>query len=230
MRLPDKPGTYRVVPRNGKWMLSGVRWNGSRVKVRDLSRVEAEKMGRDIFGGGTPAPTSVIPGVTHKFALGKDGDPLPLGAIPVIDDWGLPIRIKDENVAGLNAAFGIAPPPVVPQQPSAEEEAKRERRLSNAKSLMELGGVTWAMGSVWAGRKLCERTGREAPMPSKTQVKDLQEVTQETLIDFFGNDVGLKPWQLMILLSLGIPFSMFLQARKLPPSEDKKADHLKSVP
>lgn len=227
MRRPDKPGTYRVVARNGKWMLSGVRLNGSRVKMRDLSRVDAERMGAQIFGAGV---TPVIPGVTHKFALGRDGEEPPAGAIPVVDDWGLPIRVKTEDVANLNASLGITPQPVVNLE---EEAAKKAKRAKNAHSLMELAGVTWAAGSVWAGRKLCDNTGREAGKPNQTQVQDLRDVTKETLTEWFG-DHEVKPWQMMILLSFGIPISMFLQAPRKPQSkiDAEKAEkaNLKSVP
>ena len=217
-RQPDKPGTYRVVRRGGTFMLSGVRWNGSRVKVRELTRQEAERMGREIFGGGTPVVNPVAGPVITK----------PEDA-PIIDDWGLPIRVSSDQAASLNASLGITPqPPPGTTVDPMEEERKKLKRTKDAKSLMELAGVTWAMGSVWAGRKLCERTGREAPTPDKGQVNDLRDVTRDTLTEWFG-DHEVKPWQMMILLSLGIPFSMFLQARRLPQAEVDKSK-LKSVP
>ena len=218
MRRPDKPGTYRVVPRNGRFMLTGVRVDGSRLKVRDLSRVDAERMGAQIFGppkasnGGTPVATTP-PSVSAPAVS------------TAVDDWGLPIRVQAKDAANLNAALGIAPQPAISPIADTAEKEKQEKRAKNARSIMELAGVTWAAGSVWAGRKLCENTGREPVKPSSEQVKDLRDVTKETFTEWFG-DHEVKPWQMMILLSVGIPLSMFLQSPR--KKEDKL--NLKVVP
>jgi len=220
MRTPDKPGTYRVQhSRKGGFLLSGVRANGSRVKVRDPSRVTLEKMGRDIFGsgGGSPIISPIAPSIVSQD--------------PTVDDWGLPIRVKADNVAGLNASLGITPPVVGQSLPDLEEETEKKlKRAKNAKSIMELAGVCWASGSVWAGRRVCEKTGRVPVTPSTEQVRDLRDVTKETFAEWFG-DNEVKPWQMMILLSFGIPISMFLQSprRKLTDEERAKSS-LKSVP
>lgn len=225
MRKPDKPGTYRVVPsRKGGFMLSGVRLNGSRVKIRDASQVRLERMGRDIFGsgGGTPIISPIAP-TSAKTST----------ADTTVDDWGLPIRVNAANVDSLNASLGVKPvepaPGQTPQE-SIEEEEKRLKRAKSAKSIMELAGVVWASGSVWAGRRVCEKTGRVPVTPSQEQVRDLRDVTKDTFSEWFG-DHEVAPWQMMILLSFGIPISMFLQSPKRKLTEEEKLkSSLKSVP
>lgn len=216
MRKPDLPGTYRVVPRGGAWMLSGVRLNGTRIKVRDLSRVQAERMGAEIFGRGAPSVPATQP----------NPPPAPGGPIPPVelDAWGLPIRVKPENVANLNATLGVGPPPGT-AQPNPEEKAKQAKRNENARSLMELAGIGWTAADVYLGRWICEKRGLEPVTPNKEQVKDLREVSKETFIEMFG-DKDIKPWQMMFLLSIGIPVSMWIQS---PKKKEEKAQ-LKAVP
>lgn len=222
MRTPDKPGTFRVVSsRKGGYMLSGVRFDGSRVKIRDPSRIPLERMARSIFGSGGGSP--VISPIASPTVSPS--------AVPTVDDWGLPIRVNASNVDSLNASLGVKPvEPSLPPPDVEEENERKLKRAKNAKSLMELAGVAWASGSVWAGRRVCEKTGRQPVSPSTEQVRDLRDVTRETFSEWFG-DHEVAPWQMMLLLSFGIPLSMFLQSpkRKLTEEERAKAS-LKSVP
>lgn len=218
-RTADKPGTYRVIDRRGgRVLLSGVNREGDRVKLHLASRVDAERMAKDIFGptpGIGPIPDE------HPKPPATSVEP------PTLDDWGFPVRVSPETAARINASFAPtgAATPVVAKPPTEDEEDKRIKRAKNAKSLMELAGVGWATGTVWAGRKICEKRGLEAVNPNPRQVNDLRDVTRETLSEWFG-DREISPWQMMFLLSIGIPLSMWIQSPKLESAEKK----LKSVP
>ena len=99
-----------------------------------------------------------------------------------------------------------------------DDPLKKEKARKQAQSLMELAGIGWTAGSVWAGRKITERAGCEPVNPSKEHVKQLSTATQETLTDLFG-DTEVKPWQMMILLTLAIPVSMLIQSPKKSPAK-----------
>jgi hypothetical protein len=199
-------------------MLTGVRANGTRLKQKGLSRVEAERMGAQIFGfGGAPVvvPIAPTPTVTQAAQL---------------DDWGLPLRIKQEDVADLNASLGIKPQPAAPPPPPEDAE-KREKRAKTAKSLADMLGTAWTGGVVYAGRRLCEKTDRDAAgyKPNPEQVKDLREVTKDTITEMFG-DHEVPAWQMMIFLSIGIPLAMFIQIPKRPKEKSETSPGLRAVP
>lgn len=139
---------------------------------------------------------------------------------PALDEFGLPAipRLGAQQTQNLNAGLGIAtaaPPTVTPQAVTTVEDEKKVKRAKSAKSFMELAGVAWAAGSVWVGRKACEKLDKEQVSPNPKVVNDLAEVSKETFAEWFG-DIDMKPWQLMVLMSFGIPLSMVLQARKKP--------------
>ena len=220
-RTADKPGTYRVYERNGGFVLSGVRTNGERAKLRDLpSRAEAERLAKDLFG------------LSNTVASGIGPIPsMPQSPTPV-DDWGLPIRVSAETVASVQQSFGLGgtntPPVTGPNPVSAKEtEEKKIRRAKQAKSLMELAGISFAAGDVWLARRVTTNLGREPVNPNPKQVNDLADATKETLVDWFG-DREVKPWQMMFLLAIGIPISMLIQSPKAKQIEPESK--LKSVP
>lgn len=194
LRTPDKPGSFRIVPKAGALMLSGVRANGERVKVKGLSREEAEGLAAKLF----PLP-SLAP---------KQFDDQPL------DEFGLPpLRVSPSVVASAappnnslpSTGGGVAASPA-----AAVDKAKKARQ---AQSLMELTGMGWAAGTVWAGRALTERAGKEPVKPNPKQVNDLADSTKDTLTEWFG-DRDIKPWQMTILLTFGIIGSMLIQSPK----------------
>jgi hypothetical protein len=79
-------------------------------------------------------------------------------------------------------------------------------------------------------RKLCERFDKEPLKPDPKQVNDLRDSIKDTLTDWFG-DREIQPWQMMILLGIGLPLTMLIQAKKVAPKEEpKKEGALKSVP
>jgi hypothetical protein len=122
-------------------------------------------------------------------------------------------------MATATTPTGTAPTP-------KDVEEKRVKRAKQAKSLMELAGISFAAGDVWLARKVCDRAGKEPLNPNARQVNDLAEVTKETLAEWFG-DREVKPWQMMFLLAIGIPISMLIQSPKKVAQPDAK---LKSVP
>lgn len=84
----------------------------------------------------------------------------------------------------------------------------------------------YAAGTVALSRRMVVSAGKEPVNPNPKQVNDLADCTKETLIEWFG-DREIKPWQMMFLLTIGIPAAMWLQSPKVKP-EDKR--NLKSVP
>ena len=225
MRKSDKPGTYRILNKGGTHTLSGVKVNGDRVKISDLSYSDAEAIAARLFPsiGAIPNMPLIAP---EPFRASSSFD----------DDsfWSTSTaKPTPEATASLNASLGIKPGPTIPLPASvltADEQDKKAKRAKNAKSLMELAGVGWAAGSVWVGRAACERFDKEMVNPNPRQVNDLADVTKETLSEYFG-DRDIKPWMMMFLLTLGIPMSMLLQAKPKKPSKElAESPTLKSVP
>jgi hypothetical protein len=221
-RTADKPGTFRIKERrNGSFMLSGVRSNGLRVKVPGLSKGEATEMAERLFPLSPANETKPLPDWSQT------------------DDWGLPsIRINPSIVDGANKSLGLGslslPKPETPSPTAAPaippDPSVKERRLKNAKSLMELAGIAGAAGDVFVSRKLCERAGKEPVNPNPQQVKDLKESIRDALTEWFG-DSEIAPWQMAILLALGIPVAMLLQSPKKKPEEKPESKpNLQSVP
>lgn len=180
-------------------MLSGVRANGERLKVKGLSRDDAEAM------------------ASRLFPLAQSLDPKPDTA-QALDDFGLPPLFVSPAVVA-----SAAPPTPVAQPLAAsgdivkvaQDKAKKARQ---AQSLMELIGMGWAAGTVWGGRRLTERAGKEPVKPNPKQVNDLADSTKDTLTEWFG-DRDIKPWQMTILLTLAIPASMLIQSPKKKPEQ-----------
>ena len=211
-RTADKPGTYRIVPKMGALMLSGVRATGERVKVRGLSRDEAEDMAARLF------PRAPL----------ESSAPKPMGNFE-LDEFGLPpLRVSPNVVASAApplAQASVGAPPIATPNPVAEAQAKA-KKARQAQSLMELVGMGWAAGTVWSGRKLTERAGKEPVKPNPKQVNDLADSTKDTLTEWFG-DRDIKPWQMTILLTLAIPASMLIQSPKkkeLPAQQQTSPD------
>lgn len=217
-RTPDKPGTYRIKRHaDGTHTVSGKRLNGTRVKIPGFgTREEADLQARSLFGFGGINKIPPLPTV-----------PPPSGSEP-LDSFGLP-RITVASLPNFGAAAGKPAP-----KPETEEEKRKKKMNDQAQSLMELGGVAWAAGSVWLGRKACDRLNKERIQPNPEQTKQLAAVTKETLIEWFGGDKVIKPWQMMVLLTIGIPLSMVLQARPLPkpqtPAAKPEEPNLRVVP
>lgn len=224
MRRPDKPGTFRVTQKGGRRLVSGVRTDGQRVKVWANTPEEADKLGKELFG----SPATVTAGI----------GPIPSPPqAPQLDDWGFPVRVTPEVAASINASFGVKPGPTmgIPTTPPVvdkDEQEKKERRAKHAKSLMELAGVGYAAGTVMVSKKWVKATRNNEPVKvNPKQVNDLADSTRDTLIEFFG-DRDIKPWHMVLLLTLGIPMSMWLQTPQGPKKEDEKteANKLRSVP
>lgn len=222
-RSPDRPGTYRILDRQGgRALLSGVRPDGSRVKVSVGNRSEAESMARSLFPDAPSLP------VKETKPEGVDWSQT--------DEWGVPLKVT-ADVTAANAKLGLTPVTIgnaaqVQQTPtpaaSKEVAEKRAARAKQAKSLMEMVGMGAAMGDVMLGRKLCEKAGKEPVKPNPTQVNDLADATRDTLTEWFG-DREIKPWQMMILLGLALPVSMLIQAKPKPAPQQSEASQEKSA-
>jgi hypothetical protein len=205
MRTPDKPGSFRIVPKAGALMLSGVRANGERVKVKGLSRDDAEAMAARLF----PRPA---------FDGGMGTKPV----TDVLDDFGLPpLRVSPTVVASAappnslpSTGVGVTASPIA----AVDNAIAKAKKAKQAQSLMELTGLGWAAGTVMLGRKLTERAGKDPVKPSPRQVNDLADSAKDTLTEWFG-DRDIKPWQMTILLTLAIPASMLIQSPKKKPEQ-----------
>lgn len=225
-RSPDKPGTYRVrQAKGGGYRLSGVRTDGRRVRMGGLSEVEANELAAKLFPNVIKAAQTITQ-VTDQWEK--------------TDDWGFPLRVGEETVASVAKAFNLRDPsdtapsiasiPKPESTPSPDEVAKKEKRAKNAKSLMDMAGIAGAAGDVFIARRLCEAVNKEPVKPDPKQVNDLRDSIKETLTEMFG-DKEIAPWQMMILLALGIPISMLIQSpRKKEISAEEKKAELKSVP
>jgi hypothetical protein len=217
-RKPDKPGTYRIRPaKAGGMRLSGVRSDGKRVRMGGLSESEARELAARLFPAAVATPPVVRQATWDKT-----------------DDWGLPVTVSDDTVASVARTLNLPDPnapipvPTVAKEETADEREKKERRAKNAKSLMDLAGIAGSAGVVMVSRKITEGAGKEPVKVDPKQVGDLRDSIRETLTEWFG-EKEVAPWQMMILLALGIPMSMLLQSprKKVEPVEAKP--ELKSV-
>ena len=205
-RVADKPGTYRVRQKaSGGWFLSGVKRTGERIRVPVSSEFEGVSLARTLFDGAAPLPASTGPTIPEIIKPGG------------VDDWGLPV-VTAEQSASIAGAMGVPPPsdptkPVVTEDPKIKETL--ERRKKTARSMMELVGHGYAVGVVMGSTRFVKSTGREPVKPSPKQVTDLSECTKDTLAEMFG-DHEVKPWIMMVLLTIGIPLSMWIQSPKAP--------------
>lgn len=210
-RSKDKAGTWRISPKGGRFLLSGVTTDGERVKVFVGSRAAGETMAKSLFPGTVDYSENNRPALESSSSL---------------DDWGYPVKLNESTVNPLNASLGVppAPPPQAaptPQAVATAKEASEKHKVNNnarAKSLMELIAVGWTTAVVWSGEKITDAADCERVKPNPKMGKELTQNTQETLVELLG-DMEVKPWIMMVLLSLAIPTLMLIQARKLTPEE-----------
>lgn len=207
-RKPDKPGEHRKRHQSdGWWRVSGMKLDGTRVKVQRFA-TEAEA---DAY-------------ISRSFKATQ------------YDDWGMPVtplptpdsmRMSPEQTASVNANLGVPPMPAPPT--ATEEEQKRKKKM--AMGLADLAGTAWATGTMVVSRRLTDSAGKVPVNPDPKQVQGLADATKETIQGWFG-DREIKPWQMMILLTLGIPVVMLIQSPPKKPEqlEAEKASKLKSVP
>jgi hypothetical protein len=231
-RVPSRRGTPRfTVGLDGSHKLSGTRLDGRKVNLVFDYLHEAEDAARLLFGwrsehddlrvaggGGPPSGGNVPSGGT-----GPGGQP----AVE-LDDWGLPktltaesLKLGADQVAGMNATMGVSPStpkPEDPPQKTKEQEREEAAKRQRARSLSEMVGIGWAAVDVIAARKLTEVVGKVPVKVSPKQVNDLADATRDTIVEWFG-DRELKPWHMMVLLSLAIPISMVLQSPAKPKPE-----------
>jgi hypothetical protein len=219
VRKRDEPGTYRIRQRpNGRWFLSGVKYDGNRVKLDFGNGPDAEAAARLLF----PSPVDNPPPNVE------------------LDDWGLPVVVSPDTVTSVREAIdwtklgGATPPPpidtpkveappTVPVDPKTEKA--KEQNAARAKTLCEFFGVAWAAGDVWIAKKITTSVGKEPCNPSPKQVTELAKATQNALVEMFG-DLEVGPWTMALLLSLALPISMLIQSPKrkaLPPENLQEA-------
>ena len=220
-RVPDKPGTFRVLNRtSGGVLLSGVRASGERVKMRFPTRGEADSF----------AASSGL------FSAKPD---TPKADWTQTDDWGFPVRVSEGAAAAVGVKLGLPKfdvqydnkptngIAVTPKVDAAEKEESRAKRASKAKSLAEMIGMAGAMGDVMLATRITEAAGKVPVKVISTQVKDLADSLKETIVEWFG-DRDIAPWQMTILLALGIPLTMLLQSKKVEkPEESAKSSAAK---
>jgi len=207
-RQPDKPGEHRIREQpDGRWRVSGRKLSGERVKWQHFdTRQEAETY------------------VARNFQQ------------QVLDEWGLPatpgaMKMDEGTAAKFNATIGVPVTPAVnpTATPVAVESEEQKRRKKTAMGLADFAGTAYATGIVYVSRRFVEdRLDKKPVNPDPKQVNQLADVTKETIQEWFG-DREIKPWQMMILLSLGIPIVMAIQSPKKPKAAEDP-QKLKSVP
>lgn len=219
-RTADKAGSWRIIPKAGRFLLTGVDASGERIKIRVGSRDEGERKAALLF-----------PSTSHDYP--RDNPPLPQSN--AFNDWGYPSKATEDTVGGINQSMGvnptipIAPTPLSKEEKAAQDKVENHKLVNNtrAKSLCELAGVAWVGATVWSGGKLCDMLDCERVKPNTMMGAELKKTTYETLVETFG-DMEVKPWIMWILLSLGIPIAMVVQARKLTPEQIAERDKAKS--
>lgn len=232
MRPKDKPGTFRIVPKDGAFRISGTSLEGEKVRFTRASREEAEQLARAMFTPGIP--------------MGVKSDPLPA---PEVDDWGLPLGLRvspstlasfaptvtpytpQANTTGAPGTPITSGVKVLPGAPITADQAKKKKR---AESLAGMMGTGATMGIVYGSRKWIESGDAVPPKPDTTHTKDLAESIKDGITSTFG-DREVGPWTMALLLAITIPVSMKLQARKLTPEEIEERDKkrktaLRSIP
>lgn len=211
-----KAGEYRVTPKGGQFLVSGVRPGGQRVKLYANSQQEADSLVGTLFPKRSVTVTAPDWSET--------------------DDWGIPLRVTESVVADIGTKLGInnLPGPIgtngtngLPHIPRIEganpalaapvkvdpvEVIKKAKLAGQAHSLAETIGLGMGWAVVNGGKKICERVDKIPPRANPDQVNALVDNTSATFKDMFG-DREVKPWQMMILLGLSIPLSMLMQAK-----------------
>jgi hypothetical protein len=218
-RTPDKPGTYRVTPKGGQFLLSGVRANGTRFKDTLNSREEAERLGASVFGASSVASKPLLSVPTIVEELDEFGVPKGF-TLPKVSADTIAVMLPKTDASG-------APPPKVED---AETKEKKEKRLKQAKSVAEMIGIAWVSADIWVARNFLESRYEEVPKPNVKQNNDLADAVKDALAESFG-DREIGKWTFVFLMTIGIPLSMWLQSRK--PKERIKAEakpNLQSVP
>ena len=219
--MPPKtavPGSFKVQgKRDGSYVLVGVRQDGTRVRFKVGSLTEGHTLARSIFQG---APAVATGQVTP-----------PSGPNVAVDDFGLPVDFKLPQVSPETVRVG-APPPAAPLPGPGPDPVKLERK-GNAKSLAELIGLGGALGPAMLANKFLEPRYEYVPKPSKKHMNDLANEITAAITESFG-DREVGHWTMVILLSIGIPISMWIQAsgpkKKVEPSPIAEREPLQSVP
>jgi hypothetical protein len=224
------PGDWEIRPKDGRYLLRGVRVDGSPVRLPVATRGEGERLAATLFPGPLPGGSTVLVGETATEVR---------PAAPDTDDWGFP-RVSAGTAAAVNAAVGAAPAPPPPADAAAiaAERAARDdadkraevqkRRRKYASTLCELTGYGYAMGVGMISAHVRDPDEYDVVKPSPKHLGDLGECSKEALESTFG-DREIGPWTMTCLLSLGIPLSVFLQSRRKKKPGEARAD-LKSVP
>jgi len=187
---------------DGGWRVSGRKPDGTRVKWQKFA-TEAEA---DTY-------------IAMNFAQA------------VLDEWGLPanpagMKIDEATATKLNAGIGIQPSTPTTAKPD-DEEIKRKRKM--AMGLADFAGTAWATGTVYASRRICDNADKKPLNPDPKQVQNLAESVKDTIQGWFG-DKEIKPWQMALMLTFGIPIVMLIQSPPKEKGAQAETRPLKSVP
>lgn len=212
------PGSFKVQgKRDGSYILVGVRADGTKVRFKVGSLTEGHTLARSIFQGAPAQPTGQV-------------SP-PTGPNTVVDDFGLPVDFKLPQVSPETVRVG-APPPAAPGAgPGPNPDPVKLERKGNAKSLAELLGLGGALGPAMLANKFLEPRYEYVPKPSKKMMNDLSKEIELGITETFG-DKEVGHWTMAILLAVGIPISMWIQASgpKKKAEATETAEPLRSVP
>ena len=223
------PGSFKVQSkRDGSYVLVGVRTDGTRVRFKVGSLTEGHTLARSIFQGAPAQPTGQVPPPSSpNAAVDEFGLPVDYK----LPEFGLPVDYKLPEVSPETVRVGA--PPAAPAGPGPGPDPVKLERKGNAKSLAELIGLGGALGPAMLANKFLEPRYEYVPKPSKKHMNDLANEITAAITESFG-DREVGHWTMVILLSIGIPISMWIQAsgpkKKVEPSPPAEREPLQSVP
>ncbi len=221
-RAADQPGTFRVSDKagaDGKFRLSGVREDGSRLKMRVSSLTEGYTLGQQLFAGIRHDPKPVV--------LPTVGT----AAAPTLDDFGLPVdwKMPEASAETIETTAPKLPPPTpgaVPTPTAPPPDAAEKRK--NAESLAQIFGMGYTAIVVRKSTAFLEDRYETVPKTDPKTARSLADNFKKGITDTFG-DREVGPWTMVILLTIGIPLTMWIQASGPKKMEEKKPPHLQSV-
>lgn len=226
---PNPPGTFTVKPRrDGGYLLTGTRPDGSRHRMKVASLTEGHTLGQSMFQGVQHRPAAVG-SVTSPAQR-----PGPVDDFGVPADFALPQVSPETVAAGAPGAAPPVPPPPTPEQLAARavDDARQAERKRQAKTVAEMIGLGVTAGEIFVVRKALEARYEDVPKANPKQMNEMANAIRDGIAESFGNrEVG--PWTMALMLAIGIPVGMWLQSSKPRPKIEeptKVGPGLTSVP
>lgn len=210
-------GTFTVKQRkDGTYLLTGTRLDGTTHRVKVSSLTEGHTLGQSMFKG---VQHRALPQAPNTGVVTS-----PAGS-PQVDDFGLPTgftfpQVSAETVASNPHPATPAPIPGIDQTIAAQAaaEATKLDRTKRAKGMAEMIAIGAVSAEVMVTRKALEARFEEVPKVNQKQTNAFADELREGLASTFG-DREVGPWTMALLYAIGIPLGMWLQSSKPKPKE-----------